>query len=157
MTIRFLNRRLQFSLHTLFAVTTAVAVFLGISPMIRREWALQELSNKDVQVAGTYVGLWVDIQSPAAERLKRSGASANWVLESALGDPEKFAAAHILLSEINQRRGLLDLGYVDTATHWNEMQISLYADGRVDFHKEQIPKLQEYWRKRLANKKVAND
>ena len=101
MAIRFLNRRFQFSLFSLFAVMTGVAIFLGVAPMVRTEWALRSLSNKDVNVDGNYFGLDVKIKSPAAEKLVSYGRGANRALERALADPDKFAAAHVLLTEIN--------------------------------------------------------
>jgi hypothetical protein len=149
--IRFLNRRFQFSLFALFAVMTGVAIFLGVAPMVRTEWALRSLSNKDVNVDGNYFGLDVKLKSPAGEKLVRYGRGANRALERALADPDKFAAAHVLLTEIN----LKSIPY--SASHWNEMQISLYANGSVDFHKEQIPKLQEFWRRQLAKKQASDN
>ena len=136
--------RFQFSLFTLLGVVTLVAIGLGIAPAVRVLLAMRALSNRDVEVDGTYIGLMVDNKSPSAEKLKLLGTQANRALERALADPERFAAAHILLTEINQRR------YSISASHWNDMEITLYADGRVDFHAEQIPKLQEFWRKRLG-------
>ena len=37
------------------------------------------------------------------------------------------------------------------------MQITLFANSSVDFHKEQIPKLQEFWRERLAKKQSSDN
>jgi hypothetical protein len=136
--------RLQFSLLALFGVMTAVAVGFGIAPTIRVQLAVWALSNKDVEVSGGYGGLAVEIHSPSAEQLKNIGESANWALERALADPERFAAAHVLLTEINQ------VPKGGSASHWNGMKISLWAYRPTDFHAEQIPKLQEYWRNRLG-------
>jgi hypothetical protein len=145
MAIRFLNRRFQFSLLTLFVVTTIVAGILGLTPIIRTQLALRSLTNKDVEVMCTDWGYVVNIDSTAANRLVRSGRSSNWILERALADPEKFAAAHALLTAINQPRITLRRGF------YNEMQIS-YDEGRYVFDEEQIPKLQEYWREGLSKK-----
>ncbi|MCE9526551.1 MAG: hypothetical protein K8R36_10910 [Planctomycetales bacterium] len=133
--------RFQFSLFTLLGVVTIVAVVLGVAPIVRMELALRALSNKDVKVQGGFVGLRVDLDSPVAEYFKRSGPKANWRLESALADPNRFAAAHVLLSFINQKR------IHSNHSQWNEMQISCGADD--EFPTEQIPKLQEFWRNRL--------
>lgn len=138
--------RLQFSLFTLLGMVTIVAVVLGVAPTVRVQLAMRGLSNEDVNVDGNYFGLQVDIESPTAEKLKRLGPQANGALERALADPKKFAAAHVLLTEINE------LQFRFSASHWNRMEIDLYADGRVDFHAEQIPKLQALWRNRFGKK-----
>ena len=140
---------MQFSLLTLLGVVTIVAVILGILPIVRLELALRALSNNDIKVDGGYLGLRVDLESQAAEQLKRIGPKANNALERAIADSERFAAAHILLSEINNER---QSSYGESASHWNNMRITLHADGSVDFHAEQIPKLQAFWRDRLAKK-----
>jgi hypothetical protein len=116
------------------------------------ELALRALFNKDVEVHGGYLGLQVDLKSRAAEYLKRVGPSANKALERAIADPERFAAAHVLLSEINDNQS----NFSGSASHHNNMKITLYADERgVDFHAEQIPKLQEFWRNRLYESQLS--
>jgi hypothetical protein len=138
--------RFQFSLFTLLSGVTVVAIVLGVVPIVRMELALRALLNKDVEVHGGYLGLQVDLKSRAAEYLKRVGPNANRALERTIADPERFAAAHVLLSEINDNQS----NFSGSASHHNNMQITLYGDERgVEFHAEQIPKLQEYWRNRL--------
>ncbi len=138
--------RFQFSLFTLLSVVTVVVIVLGVVPIVRKELAIRALSNKDVEVHGGYLGLQVDLKSRAAEYLKRVGPNANGALERAIGDPERFAAAHVLLSEINDNQS----NFSGSSSHHNNMKITLYGDSRgTDFHAEQIPKLQEFWRNRL--------
>src|SRR5260370_1198611 len=96
--------RFQFSLFTLLSVVTVIAVVLGVVPIVRMELALRALSNKDIKVQCGFLPLRVDIDSPSAEYLKRSGHHANSRLASTLADPNRFAAAQVLLSYINQKR-----------------------------------------------------
>lgn len=142
--------RLQFSLLTLFGMMTAVAVGFGIAPTIRVQLAVRALSNNDIEVDGGPLGLMVKINSPAAEKLRHLGHQANSALVRALNDPERFAAAHVLLMEINENPSWFTAYKGDEASHWNEMQIDLFANGKVDFHAEQIPKLQDFWRNHLS-------
>ncbi len=150
MKFRFpkLKWRLQFSLLTLFGVMTAVAVGFGIAPTIRVQLAVRALSNRDIEVQTGFIPLRLEINTPAAKQLKHFGPQANSALQRALTDPEKFAAAHVLLSSINQRR------IPSTHRHWNEMRVSV--SDRADFHAEQIPRLQEFWRNRLGKHRSAD-
>src|SRR5262245_53712661 len=92
----------QFSLISLFGFMTVVALYFGIAPIVRIHLAVRALSNEDVDVHFGYGGLRLDIHGSAAEQLKRFGTRSNEPLERALADPNKFAAAHVLLTEINQ-------------------------------------------------------
>ena len=141
--------RLQFSLLSLLGVVTMVAVVLGLAPIVRTELALRALSNNDVEVQAGFVGLRVDINSPEAAQLRRLGPRANWMLERALSDPKKFAAAHVLLTQINEQRCR------SSHSHWNEMRISV--GNEADFHAEQIPQLQQHWRHRLEKDRPAKE
>ena len=150
MTVRLLNRRFQYTLAALFVVTTAVAAVLGLTPILRTQLALRDLKNEDVEVMCTDWGYIVSIDSPAANRLHSSGPNSNWALESALSDPKRFAAAHALLTKINQRKVTL------RRDHYNEMRIS-FNDGHYDFHAEQISELQEFWRVKLATEQASDE
>lgn len=138
------QRWYQFSLGSLFVLTTLVALWFGVGPRVRAYWAVQRLSNGDVQVDGNIFGLDVQIRGDAAEEVLNLGKAANPSLQSALDNPERFAAAHVLLTRINQNR------YFVSASHWNGLEIDLYADGRVDFHSEQMPELKQIWKDHLA-------
>ncbi len=141
------RRWFQFSLASLFLVMTAVAVWFGLGPSIRLHLAVRQLSNADVDVDGTYFGLMLNVHGDAAKCLREFKTRVNRPLRAALGDPDKFAAAHILLTDTNEPK------YNLSASEWNHMRITLYADGRTDFHIEQMAALQKYWDKKLG----AND
>ena len=141
---RIKRRWYQFSLGSLFLLTTLVSLWLGVGPRVRAYWEVQRLSNHDVQVDGNIIGLDVRIDGKAAEEIAKLGTIANASLQSALDDPKRFAAAHVHLTKINQNR------YFVSASHWNGLELDLFADGSVDFHLEQIPKLKQYWHHYLA-------
>ena len=65
--------RLQFSLLTLFSVVTAVAIILGVAPIVQTELALRALSNNDVEIQAGFIALRADINSPEAVQLRREG------------------------------------------------------------------------------------
>lgn len=132
----------RFSLRGLFAVMTLLAVAFALPDFYAR-WAVAQLHNDDLEVEGTYVGLSVNCKNPLVNDIEWLGRWANPALERALADPERFAAAHEMLRSIRQSR------WKATATHWDEMRITLHGDGRVDFHPEQRPQLQALWRARL--------
>jgi len=115
---------------------------LGFVPVVRAQLAVWSLSNKDIEIQTGFIPIRLEINSPAAQELRGLGPPANWALERALADPKRFAAAHVLLTEINERR------FSMSHTHWNNMRVSSSSD----FHTEQIPDLQEFWRERLAEK-----
>ena len=134
---------MKFSLRLLFIITLIVACWLGVLPQLRAYYAIQRLSNNDLQVNGNYFGLDVRISGDAASTLEGLGSSANSWLLDAVDDTDKFAAAHVLLTKINMTK------YNLSASEWNHLHIDLFHDGTVDFHSEQIPKLVSFWNRRL--------
>jgi len=140
-----LSRRwLQFRIASLFGVVTIIAICLGIGPQIYAYINVRFLSNNDLRVDGTPLGLSVILNTSSAKRLRWLGKKANPSLLSAMRDPNRFAAAHVLLSEINLREQQL------SSAEWNHMRIDLYADGTVDLHPRQAEKLERYWKETLG-------
>jgi hypothetical protein len=133
------RRWFQFRLLTLLATITSVALCLAWWPALRARWMVYTLANNQVNVDGSYVGLIVRLDNANADQLRQMGPRATPYLLAALSDGNRFAAAHVLLTDINCRE------YSFSAEHWNQMRVSLYADGRIDFHPEQIPQLRQYW------------
>ena len=141
------RRWFQFRLATIFVIVTIIACSLALAPRIRAYLNVRSLSNRDVQVDGNFIGLMVRLDTSAANQLRKQGKSANLTLLAALRDPDKFAAAHILLSEINDGPH-----FFYSAGEWNGMRVTLHADGRIDFHPEQAPQLEADWNARLKSK-----
>ena len=134
-----MRKRFQFSLATLLAANFLFGLWFGLQPSIRKFNAIRRLSNTDVSVDGGFFGLDVRISGKSATYLKSLGVESNPWLQTALKDEKKFAAAHVLLVEINLPQQSFD------ASQWNQLRIDLLADGSTEFHPSQIPKLIEYW------------
>lgn len=140
------RRWFQFRLATIFVIVTIVACSLALAPRIRAYLNVRSISNRDVQVDGNFIGLMVRLDTSAANQLRNQGKSANPALLAALHDPDKFAAAHVLLTDTNDRTSSYSAG------EWNGMRVTLRADGRVDFHAEQAPQLEAAWKARLQSR-----
>jgi hypothetical protein len=137
------RRWFQFRLATIFVVVTIVACSLALWPRIRAYRNVRSISNADVQVDGGTLGLMVQLDTPAANALRKQGPGANSALFAELRDKDRFAAAHVLLTDINDKHKYISAG------EWNGLRVTLHADGRVDFHPEQIPQLEAKWTERL--------
>lgn len=109
------------------------------------ERLVTELNNEDVDWDGNFLGLSPAIQGVAAQELLNLGKAANDVLIRALADPDRFAAAHVLLTHINHK------GFNLSASEWNGLRVILRADGRTILYPEQRTELQEYWRRELQS------
>jgi hypothetical protein len=140
------RRWFQFRLATIFIIVTIVACSLALAPRIRAYLNVRSISNRNLQVDGNYIGLMVRIDTSAANQLRKQGKSANPALLAALRDPDKFAAAHVLLTDING-------GTYFSAGEWHGMRVTLRGDGRVDFHPEQAPQLTADWKARLNSRR----
>ena len=137
-------KRIQFSLASMLLVTFAFALWFAFAPSVRTYIAIQRLSNEDVAVDGGYAGLSIQISGEPAAYIESLGPEVNPWLQHALKDSRKFAAAHVLLSRIN-----LNQSTFGGVSKWNQMSVSLYGDGSVDFHEDQIPDLVDYWQQFL--------
>ena len=98
------------------------------------------LTNADVKWDGNTLGLSPSIEGKAAKQLLDLGKQATPVLRKTLSDPGKFAAAHVLLTEIETTE------YEVSASHWNKLKVDLNADGTVDLHPEQIDDIKTMWK-----------
>jgi hypothetical protein len=139
------RRHLQYSLGFLFILTLFVAGWLALRPRLQAYFAIRSLSNSDLSVDGNYFGLDVRITGDGASTLEGLGKPANpWLLD-ALNDPNRFAAAHVLLTRINMAE------YQLSAAEWNHLKIDLFADGTTDFHSEQIQGIIDFWNRHLES------
>jgi hypothetical protein len=82
------------------------------------------------------------VRGEVARRLLNSGPEAPHALLEALADPDRFAAAHVLLTMMGGK------GYNITASHWNGLRVTLHADGTEDLHPEQMDDIRRMWAKR---------
>jgi hypothetical protein len=98
-----------------------------------------EMRNDNVKWDGTLLGLDPQIVRPASVELESLGDAAVPHLLRALHDPQRYAAAHVLLTRIAGEP------YSADAEGWNGLRVSLHADGRVDVFAEDIPALAQKW------------
>ena len=99
--------------------------------------SVARLRNDDITWEGSLVGLVPDVTGPAASYLLTLGEDAVPFLLGAVSDTSKFAAAHVLLTEISGAR-LSDEG-------WNGLLVDLSADGRAHFDASQASALTALW------------
>lgn len=97
------------------------------------------LANADVRWEGTHLGLSPTIAGEAADRVRRQGESAVPRLVDALEDPDRFVAAHVLLTEIS---GVEHQAFPS----WNGLAVDLAADGTVTIDPAQRHDLARRWR-----------
>ena len=126
--------------------TLCIAFVTGCVPGPQAEHAdpaalVNQLRNSDIRWDGTFFGLHPFVERQTAKQLLGLGRQASPVLRKALSDPEKFVAAHVLLTQIEKKE------YEVSASHWNNLQVGLNADGTVDLHPEQIDKIKAMWKK----------
>jgi hypothetical protein len=141
------RRWFQFRIATLFVVVTVIAVGLAIGPDLYGWWNVTSLSNSDVKVDGNFIGLQVSIQSRASHAVRYCGKRAYPYLIEALRDRNRFAAAHVLLTELQRD------GHIRNDSHGNKLQVTLHGDGSVDFHPEQMDRIADMWEERLSIKR----
>ncbi len=98
------------------------------------------LANTDIRWDGTYLGLHPFVEGKSAKQLLGLGKQASPALRKALSNPDKFAAAHVLLTQIEKKE------YQMSASHWNNLKVDLHADGTVNLHLEQIDKIKAMWK-----------
>ena len=98
-----------------------------------------QLRNADIEWDGNIFGLWPSVNGDVARRLLDLGPEATQALVEALADPERFAAAHVLLARIRRKEHSI------SATHWNGLRVTLHADGTEDLHPEQIEDMRRIW------------
>ena len=139
------RRWFQLRLTTLLTAVTVIACCLAIGPDVFAYWSVQSLTNEEVQVDGTYFALSVDVTPCHTKCVKWAGRRAHRHLLQALRDPNRFAAAHVVLHNMNNP-GSINVN----STRWNGLYMTLRADGSVDFHPEQIEDLARSWEAKLS-------
>ena len=108
----------------------------------RVERAAAELRNADITWDGSDVGLLPHVTGPPARYLADHPEASRPYLLAALEDPNRFAAAHVLLTMASSKLHSM------SASHWNGLSVSLQAHGGVQLHPEQRRDLQALWRAR---------
>ena len=139
------RKRLRYPIiaTSILAVAAAVAAFFVFGPNRQAYSAARGLSNSDIQVNGNPFGLFVHLESESADSLRQLGTASNQALLQSLEDPNKFAAAHKLLTEINPE------AFQAASPYWGS-DMDPFAMASNDFDEELIPALRDFWGKALA-------
>lgn len=83
------------------------------------------ISNDDITWEGTLLGLYPMVRGEEPRKLLTLGREAVPGFRAALAHPDKYAAAHVLLTLIEGEEVEL------SSTHWNGLRVSLTADGKA--------------------------
>ena len=131
-----------------FAVAVSVAAVEGCAnssntQSLTNDQLVHRLSNSDITWGGTFGGLGARATSEIAHAILQRGSPARPALVAALDDPEKFAAAHVLLT-MNYHEP-----FRSSVSSWNRLQVTLYGDGSVDLHPEQRREIKSLWQRKL--------
>ncbi|WP_394825662.1 hypothetical protein [Pendulispora albinea] len=101
------------------------------------ERSVRALSNHHVIWDGNSFGLTPTLTAEAAKSLSEWG-DALPALVAALSDPDRFVAAHVLLTQLSGvEHGTFPL--------WNGLAVELRADGTTVIHPEQRFELARRW------------
>jgi hypothetical protein len=104
------------------------------------EASIRGLSNGDVVWDGNTFGLHPAIESDAAKAARAQGAAAIPGLLEALDDPDRFVAAHVVLTQV--------AGVTYSAfPAWNGLAVLLEADGTTEIDPGQRAVLARRWRR----------
>jgi hypothetical protein len=108
--------------------------------------ATLRVSNADLIWDGNPAGYapWcTDAAEPRCAAIRKQGPAAIPGLIEALSDPDRFVAAHVLLTQLARVR-------YQAFPRWNGLELRLHGDGGADIDPRQRFILQERWR-RWAN------
>jgi hypothetical protein len=104
------------------------------------------MRNADITWDGTPFGLMATVDGAASKELLALGAGARPALILALDDPERYAAAHVLLTHLEMYEGK---SIDNSAAEWNHLRVNLLANGTIQLYPEQRAELKAFWLKSL--------
>lgn len=100
---------------------------------------VKQVHNSDLSWDGNFVGLTPKIVNPNTAALLTAGPEIEPALIGLLDDPERFAAAHVVLTLRSKEQLQLDAG------QWNGLHVTLEASGAVRYDERDMPTLREKW------------
>lgn len=100
---------------------------------------VRQVHNSDLSWDGNFVGLAPKIVNSKTAALLTAGPEIEPELVDLLDDPERFAAAHVLLTLRSKEPFQLD------ASQWNGLHVTLEASGAVRYDERDMPALREKW------------
>ena len=102
-------------------------------------YLIEELENHDILWDGNMFGLEAHVQGKTAKRIANCSDHAISLLLLKLDDPNKFVAAHVLLTYMCMNEFEYD------QNHWNRLVVTMSNSGTVYIDESQIPYIQKYW------------
>lgn len=113
----------------------------------RAKAAARRVRNSDVAWHGGVLGLTPQLQGEASTLASSLGEPLVAPLLDALADPERFVAAHVLLTKLTGEYELIRPlpGVAQAGKRWNGLRVQLHADGSVTYDPDDIPILQRRW------------
>jgi hypothetical protein len=112
------------------------------------------IRNSDIRWSGTLLGLYPFIEGQASQPVLATGRSTIPELVKALDDPDRWIAAHALLTQVAPKLDGAPPIEADASERWWGLKVNLHADGRAEFDPADRPVLKKYWQewaKRLAD------
>ncbi len=138
-----------------WTLPVAVLLFVVLPEVHDDFW--EKVDNSALRWDGCYFGLQVEIDKSLLERCHRLPEDAHLKtrLLLMLGDEKTFAVAHVLLALCVEKRALIS----GSADRWYGLKVDIAANGAVSYPKpkEQMKRLQNYWRRVLAQRSRKND
>ena len=132
--------------HSLVFVTALVLVFTLMEADAGAKVPLQSsaITNNGIRWDGDWIGLNAFIEGKSEKQaLQDHKKIPNSELVKLLADKDRWVAAHVLLTY------RANLEYKRSASKWNGLKVSLYADGTVGIDQEQQHEIKRFWKKQI--------
>src|SRR5580765_1977320 len=107
-------------------MTYSRAILIGVTVLLTgcagskmTQSPVSKIRNSDIRWDGTYLGLQPRIIGASAKVLREPASTVQVSLIAALGDENRFVAAHVLLCKINKVISPID------ASTWNGLRVEL--------------------------------
>ena len=132
----------------IFFLAVTVLSLSGAETDLARE-QVARIKNADVNFQGEYPGI-VDYLSGASADVMKIGAGAVPFLYPALQDPNRYIAAHVLLTHLVVQK------WEFSAKHWNHLVIDGFGPASDRTVKDQRTAIAKFWAEQRNPKKAPN-
>jgi hypothetical protein len=103
------------------------------------------ISNEGIEWVGDFIGMRPTLVGENEQLVETTHVNVDSWLMQALDDPNRWIAAHVLLTARHPECGTR----FDTS-HWNGLEVRVRGDGPARIDPKQQDAIREFWRKRLA-------
>lgn len=138
---------MRISALIIFLVGSALSVSAAEDSRVRE--AVARIKNSDVDFQGEYPGIMTYV-SGASKEINKIGVEAVPFLYEALKDPNRYVAAHVLLTNIVLKK------FVLSSKHWNHLVIDDFGPASNRTVKDQRVAIDKFWAAQRALKKEPN-